>query len=189
MGLLPDVEIMRLWSECGMIQPFVAGQVRERGGKPCTSFGLSSYGYDVRIANRFKVFTDLYSTIVDPHDFDSSSVVEIEGPECLIPPHSFVLGVTVERFRMPPDVVGFTACKSTLIRCGILVPFTVLEPGWEGYLTLEISNTTPLPARIYAGEGIAQVTFWRGDGPCAVSYAARDGKYQGQGALPVEAKV
>lgn len=144
------------------------------------SYGTSSYGYDVRCAPEFKIFTNINSTIVDPKHFDEKCFVDVEGPECIIPPNSFALARTVEYFRIPRDVLVVCLGKSTYARCGIIVNVTPLEPEWEGHVTLEFSNTTPLPARIYAGEGVAQMLFFRGSEPCETSYKDRKGKYQGQ---------
>ena len=175
MALLPDREIARR-ARAGMIRPFVARQVR-RG---VISYGLSSYGYDLRIADRFKVFTNVHGVVVDPKAFDPRSFVDVKGKVCIVPPNSFALGHTVEYLKIPRDVLTLCVGKSTYARCGIIVNVTPFEPGWEGHATLEISNTTPLPAKIYAGEGIAQVVFFRADEPCRVSYADRRGKYQSQ---------
>ncbi|MGB9683236.1 MAG: dCTP deaminase, partial [bacterium] len=144
------------------------------------SYGISSYGYDVRVDNKFKIFTNINSTIVDPKNFDSKSFVDIESDVCIIPPNSFVLAKSVEYFRIPRNVIVICIGKSTYARCGIIVNVTPLEPMWEGYITLEISNTTPLPAKIYAYEGIAQLLFFEADEPCEVSYAERNGKYNKQ---------
>jgi dCTP deaminase len=160
----------------GMIEPFEAGQVR--GGS--ISYGLSSYGYDIRVAPEFKVFTNVHNLIVDPKNFDDRSFVDIDADECIIPPNSFALARTVEYFRIPRDVLVVCLGKSTYARCGIIVNVTPLEPTWEGYLTLEISNTTPLPAKIYANEGIAQLLFFEGDEEPAIAYADRKGKYMHQ---------
>lgn len=160
----------------GMIIPFEKAQVREG----VISYGLSSYGYDVRIADEFKIFTNVYSSIVDPKNFDPKSMVDFKGDVCIIPPNSFVLGRTVERICVPEDVLCICLGKSTYARCGLVVNTTPFEPGWEGYVTLEISNTTPLPAKIYANEGIAQVLFFQSDERCEVSYADKKGKYQNQ---------
>ena len=159
-----------------MIEPFEDGQVR-RGS---ISYGLSSYGYDIRVAPEFKVFTNVHNLVVDPKAFDERSFVDVKAESCIIPPNSFALARTVERFRIPRQVLVLCVGKSTYARCGIIVNVTPLEPTWEGYLTLEISNTTPLPARIYGGEGIAQLVFLEGDEPPLVAYADRQGKYQGQ---------
>jgi len=159
-----------------MIEPFEPNLVR---GK-VISFGLSSYGYDIRVADDFKLFTDIYSAIVDPKNFDERSFVDIKGEYCVIPPNSFCLARTIEYFRIPRGVLGICLGKSTYARCGIVVNITPLEPEWEGHLTIEISNTTPLPAKIYAYEGIAQVIFFEADEICKVSYRDRKGKYQAQ---------
>jgi dCTP deaminase len=160
----------------GMIKPFEDRQVRTG----TISFGLSSYGYDIRIADEFKIFTNINNTIVDPKAFDPRSFVDFKGSVCIIPPNSFALGRSVEYFKIPRNVLTLTVGKSTYARCGIITNVTPFEPEWEGFVTLEISNTTPLPAKIYANEGIAQVLFFESDEPCAVSYADRQGKYQGQ---------
>jgi dCTP deaminase len=162
--------------EHGMIEPFQEDQVR----KGVISYGVSSYGYDIRVADEFKIFTNVYSTVVDPKNFDPQSMVDFKGDVCVIPPNSFVLARSVETVRMPREVTGVVLCKSTYIRAGVLIPTTVLEAGWEGVITLEIGNVTPLPAKIYANEGIAQVLFFVGDETCEVSYADRKGKYQHQ---------
>jgi dCTP deaminase len=176
MGLKADNWIRRMALETGMIEPFVDGQVREG----VISYGLSSYGYDIRVADQFKIFTNVASRIVDPKHFDPKAYVDFEGSECVIPPNSFVLARSVEMIRMPRNVTGIVLCKSTYIRAGVLIPTTVLEAGWEGVITLEIGNVTPLPAKIYANEGIAQVLFFEGDELCDISYADRQGKYQHQ---------
>ncbi len=176
MGLRADNWIREQVKANGMIEPFVEDQVRQ----DVISYGLSSYGYDIRVGNRFKVFTNVYTKIVDPKNFDVDSYVDVEGDECIIPPNSFVLAESLETIRMPRDVTALVLCKSTYIRAGVLIPTTVLEAGWEGTITLEIGNMTPLPARIYANEGIAQILFFTGDEPCDVSYADRRGKYQNQ---------
>jgi dCTP deaminase len=163
-----------------MIHPYVDGQVREVDGQKIISYGTSSYGYDVRCAPEFKVFTNINSTIVDPKAFDPSCFVDVESDVCIIPPNSFALARTVEYFRIPRDILVVCLGKSTYARCGIIVNVTPLEPEWEGHVTLEFSNTTPLPARIYANEGVAQFLFFQGDQPCATSYKDRGGKYQGQ---------
>jgi dCTP deaminase len=159
-----------------MIEPFVEAQVREG----VISYGTSSYGYDIRVADEFKIFTNVYSAIVDPKNFDPRSMVDFQGPVCIIPPNSFALARTVEYFRIPRSVLTLCVGKSTYARCGIIVNVTPFEPEWEGYVTLEISNTTPLPAKIYANEGIAQVLFFEGDEECETSYADKKGKYQKQ---------
>ena len=159
-----------------MIEPFVDDQVREG----VVSFGVSSYGYDIRVADEFKVFTNIYNTVVDPKNFDPKSFVDINADVCIIPPNSFALARTIEYFRIPRDVLTVCLGKSTYARCGIIVNVTPFEPEWEGHVTLEISNTTPLPAKIYANEGIAQVLFFQSDEPCARSYKDKKGKYQAQ---------
>ena len=167
--------------EHGMIEPFEPGQVRASPqGRRLISYGTSSYGYDIRCADEFKVFTNINSTIVDPKQFDSRSFVDFKGDSCLIPPNSFALARTVEYFRIPRDILTICLGKSTYARCGIIVNVTPLEPEWEGHVTLEFSNTTPLPARIYANEGVAQVLFLASDVPCETSYKDREGKYMGQ---------
>lgn len=160
----------------GMIEPFSENQVREG----VISFGVSSYGYDMRISGEFKIFTNINSTIVDPKSFDPRSFVDYKGDVCIIPPNSFALGRSVEYFRIPRDVLVICLGKSTYARCGIVVNVTPLEPEWEGHVTIEISNTTPLPARIYANEGIAQLLFIQGSDLCETSYADKSGKYQAQ---------
>ena len=165
----------------GMIEPFEAGQVRAReDGQRLISYGVSSYGYDVRCANEFKIFTNINSAIVDPKNFAPDSFVDFEGEVCIIPPNSFALARTVEYFRIPRDVLTMCLGKSTYARCGIIVNVTPLEPEWEGHVTLEFSNTTQLPAKIYANEGVAQMLFLQSDEVCQTSYADRAGKYQGQ---------
>jgi dCTP deaminase len=159
--------------EHGMIEPFVEGQVREG----VISFGVSSYGYDIRVADEFKVFTNINSTVIDPKAFDPRSFVDITSDVCIVPPNSFALARTVEYFRIPRNVLTVCVGKSTYARCGIIVNVTPFEPEWEGTATLEISNTTPLPAKIYANEGIAQVLFFESDEPCEVSYGDKQGKY------------
>jgi dCTP deaminase len=160
----------------GMIEPFSENQVREG----VISYGVSSYGYDMRIADEFKIFTNINNTIVDPKNFDPRSFVDYKGDTCIIPPNSFALGYSVEYFRIPRDVLVICLGKSTYARCGIVVNVTPLEPEWEGHVTIEISNTTPLPAKIYANEGIAQLLFLAGEDVCEVSYADKAGKYQAQ---------
>lgn len=164
-----------------MISPFEAGQVRvSETGERLISYGTSSYGYDVRCAREFKVFTNVHSAIVDPKHFDDKSFIDIVGDECIIPPNSFALARTIEYFKIPRDVLTICLGKSTYARCGIIVNVTPLEPEWEGHVTLEFSNTTNLPARIYAGEGVAQMLFFQSDEVCQTSYKDRGGKYQGQ---------
>jgi dCTP deaminase len=176
MPILPDSWIRRMAVEQGMIEPFVETQRREG----TISFGLSSYGYDARVADEFKIFTNVDNAIVDPKDFRADSFVDRKCEVCIIPPNSFALAHTVEYFRIPRDVLVICLGKSTYARCGIIVNVTPLEPEWEGQVTIEISNTTPLPARIYANEGICQFLFLRGETPPEVSYADRKGKYMGQ---------
>ncbi len=167
-------------AEHSMIEPFESSQVRSGGGGRVISYGTSSYGYDVRCADEFKIFTNINSAIVDPKRFDDSSFVDLQADVCIIPPNSFALARTVEFFRIPRQVLTICLGKSTYARCGIIVNVTPLEPEWEGHVTLEFSNTTPLPARIYANEGVAQMLFFESDEICATSYADRSGKYQGQ---------
>lgn len=176
MGLKPDRWIRKMAEEHGMIEPFEAGQVR----KGVISYGVSSYGYDIRVADEFKIFTNVFSSIVDPKNFDEQSMVDYQGDICVIPPNSFALARTIEYFRIPRGVLTVCVGKSTYARCGIIVNVTPFEPEWEGFVTLEISNTTPLPARIYSNEGIAQVLFFEADEECEVSYADKKGKYQYQ---------
>ena len=168
-------------AEHKMIEPFSEAQVRKAdNGTRLISYGLSSYGYDMRCADEFLIFTNLNSTIVDPKNFDEKSFSRVKGDHCIIPPNSFALTRSVEYFRIPRDIMTVCLGKSTYARCGIIVNVTPFEPEWEGYVTLELSNTTPLPAKIYANEGIAQVLFFQSDEPCRVSYKDRDGKYQRQ---------
>jgi dCTP deaminase len=171
-----DRWIRQMALEKSMIKPFEDRQVR----KGTISYGLSSYGYDIRIADEFKIFTNINTTIVDPKGFDPRSFVDYQGDVAIVPPNSFALGRSVEYFKIPRNVLTICVGKSTYARCGIITNVTPFEPEWEGYVTLEISNTTPLPARIYANEGIAQVLFFESDEDCLVSYADRQGKYQGQ---------
>jgi dCTP deaminase len=173
---MSDKWIRKMAKDYGMIEPFEENLVR----KGVISYGLSSYGYDLRIADEFKIFTNVSSTIVDPKNFDERSFVSVKGDYCIIPPNSFALGRSIEYFRIPRDVIGICLGKSTYARCGIIVNVTPLEPCWEGYLTVEISNTTPLPAKIYAGEGIAQIIFIKGNEECEISYKDRKGKYMYQ---------
>lgn len=176
MGLKPDHWIKKMADEHGMIDPFVDAQVRDGA----ISYGVSSYGYDLRVADDFKIFTNVHSAIVDPKDFASDSFVDFKGDVCIIPPNSFALARSVEYFRIPRNVLTICLGKSTYARCGLIVNVTPFEPEWEGYVTLEISNTTPLPAKVYANEGLAQVLFFEADEPCEQSYADKKGKYQGQ---------
>ena len=174
-----DRWIRKMALEHGMIEPFEDRQVREG----VISYGLSSYGYDIRVADEFKVFTNINSTVVDPKNFDARSFVDIKADVCIIPPNSFALAKTVEYFRIPRDVLTVCVGKSTYARCGLIVNVTPFEPEWEGFVTLEISNTTPLPAKVYANEGISQVLFFQSDEVCEVSYADKKGKYQKQQGL------
>jgi dCTP deaminase len=176
MGLKSDRWIAKMAREHRMIEPFVESQVRQG----VISYGVSSYGYDIRVADEFKIFTNVHSAIVDPKSFDMRSMVDFRGDVCTIPPNSFVLARTVEYFRIPRRVLTLCVGKSSYARCGIIVNVTPFEPEWEGFVTLEVSNTTPLPARIYANEGIAQVIFFEADEECRVSYADKKGKYQAQ---------
>jgi dCTP deaminase len=176
MGLQPDHWIRKMAREHRMIEPYADHQVRNG----VISFGVSSYGYDIRVADEFKIFTNVFSAIVDPKHFDPKSMVDFRGDVCVIPPNSFALARTVEYFRIPRNVLTVCLGKSTYARCGIIVNVTPFEPEWEGYVTLEISNTTPLPAKIYANEGIAQVLFFVADEECEISYADKKGKYQKQ---------
>lgn len=166
--------------ERGMIDPYVPHQIASVKEKRIVSYGTSSYGYDVRCSTEFKIFTNINAAVVDPKAFDDSSFIEFEGDVCIIPPNSFVLARTIEYFRIPRNVLTICVGKSTYARCGIIVNVTPFEPEWEGYVTLEFSNTTPLPAKIYANEGVAQVIFFEGEEECEISYKDRKGKYQGQ---------
>ena len=185
MSVLSDKWIKKMVSKNKMISPFKSKQVRRNK----ISFGLSSYGYDARVSSEFKIFTNVNSEIVDPKNFKSSNFVSKKTSECIIPPNSFVLARTVEKFKIPNDVLVICLGKSTYARCGIIVNVTPLEPGWEGYVTLEFSNTTPLPAKIYANEGVAQFIFLKGNEKPEVTYADRKGKYMGQGPEPTLPKV
>jgi dCTP deaminase len=176
MAIKSDKWITRMALEHRMIEPFVGRQARAG----VISYGVSSYGYDIRVADEFKVFTNVYNTIVDPKNFDPKSFVDIKGDHCIVPPNSFALARTIEYFRIPRDVLTICLGKSTYARCGIIVNVTPFEPEWEGHVTIEISNTTPLPAKIYSNEGIAQVLFFQGDEPPEVSYKDKKGKYQAQ---------
>ena len=180
MPIKADSWIRHMAEKHGLIDPFEPGQVREANGERIISYGTSSYGYDLRCAPEFKVFTNVYSAVVDPKNFDPTSFVDIHSEVCIIPPNSFALARTVEYFRIPRNILTICLGKSTYARCGIIVNVTPLEPEWEGHVTLEFSNTTPLPAKIYANEGVAQVLFLESDQPCEVSYRDRGGKYQGQ---------
>jgi dCTP deaminase len=179
MGLKPDHWIKKMALERRMIEPFIDSQVRNG----VISYGVSSYGYDIRVADEFKIFTNVHSAVVDPKHFDPKSMVDFKGEICVIPPNSFALARTIEYFRIPRSVLTVCLGKSTYARCGIIVNVTPFEPEWEGYVTLEISNTTPLPARIYSNEGIAQVLFFEADEECLISYADKKGKYQKQQAI------
>ena len=179
MTIRSDRWIRRMAEEHGMIEPFEGRQVREGA----ISYGLSSFGYDIRVGEEYKVFTDVYSVVVDPKAFDPRSFVDMRGDCCIIPPHSFALAATMEYFRIPSDVLVVCVGKSTYARCGIIVNVTPLEPEWRGRVTIEISNTTPLPAKIYANEGIAQIVFLRAEGVCKTSYGDKAGKYQDQKGL------
>ncbi|MBV1915304.1 MAG: dCTP deaminase [Pseudomonadales bacterium] len=181
MSIKSDRWIQRMSEQQGMIEPYVKEQVKvDASGEKLISYGTSSYGYDVRCAAEFKVFTNIHSAIVDPKDFDEKSLVTIEDDVCIIPPNSFALARTVEYFRIPKNVLTICLGKSTYARCGIIVNVTPLEPEWEGHVTLEFSNTTTLPAKIYANEGVAQMLFFESDEQCETTYKQRGGKYQGQ---------
>jgi dCTP deaminase len=176
MSIKSDTWIRRMAREHKIIEPFVDEQMRDG----VISYGVSSYGYDIRVADEFKVFTNVYNTVVDPKNFEPKSFVDIKADVCIIPPNSFALARTIEYFRIPRDILTICLGKSTYARCGIIVNFTPFEPEWEGHVTIEISNTTPLPAKIYSNEGIAQVLFFQSDEVCAVSYKDKKGKYQAQ---------
>ncbi|MCH8078823.1 MAG: dCTP deaminase [Proteobacteria bacterium] len=180
MSVKSDTWIRRMAENEGMIEPFESGQIKENGSGRIVSYGTSSYGYDVRCAAEFRIFTNINSVIVDPKDFDSGSFVNVDSDVCIIPPNSFALARTVEYFRIPRNILTICLGKSTYARCGIIVNVTPLEPEWEGHVTLEFSNTTPLPAKIYANEGVAQMIFFESDEVCEISYKDRQGKYQGQ---------
>ncbi len=180
MSIKADSWIRRMASEHGMIEPFESGQVSQIQNERVISYGTSSYGYDIRCSNEFKIFTNIHTAIVDPKAFSDDSFVDFTGNVCVIPPNSFALARTVEYFRIPRSVLTVCLGKSTYARCGIIVNVTPFEPEWEGYATLEFSNTTPLPAKIYANEGVAQVIFFETDSECETSYKERGGKYQGQ---------
>jgi dCTP deaminase len=184
MSIKSDKWIRRMAREHGMIEPFVDKQVR----KGAISYGTSSYGYDLRVSDQFKVFTDVFGAVVDPKNFDPKSFVDVKTDVCMVPPHSFALARSVEYFRIPRNVLTVCLGKSTYARCGIIVNVTPFEPEWEGHVTLEISNTTPLPCRIYANEGLAQVLFFESDSPCETSYKDRKGKYQGQRGITLPRK-
>lgn len=180
MTVKSDRWIRKMVLEQGMIEPYAERQVRETSGVRVISYGTSSYGYDIRCADEFKIFTNINSAVVDPKNFDEASFVDIKSNVCIIPPNSFALARTVEYFRIPRNVLTICLGKSTYARCGIIVNVTPLEPEWEGHVTLEFSNTTPLPAKIYANEGVAQVIFFESDEVCETSYRDRMGKYMGQ---------
>ena len=179
MSIKPDHWIRKMALEYKMIEPFTSNQVRNG----VISYGVSSYGYDIRVADEFKIFTNVFSATVDPKHFDPRSMVDFQGEICIIPPNSFALARTVEYFRIPRNILTICVGKSTYARCGIIVNVTPFEPEWEGFVTLEISNTTPLPAKIYANEGIAQVLFFESDDECEISYADKKGKYQKQASI------
>jgi dCTP deaminase len=180
MGLLSDRDIRKLVKSYGMIEPYEDSLVKHSEDRKLVSYGLSSYGYDLRVADEFKVFTNVYNSLVDPKNFREDSFVDIKGPFCIVPPNSFALARSVEYFRIPRHIMTICIGKSTYARCGIIVNVTPFEPEWEGHVTLEISNTTPLPAKIYSNEGLAQVLFFETKNICETSYADRKGKYQGQ---------
>ncbi len=180
MSIRPDTWIARMAKKHGMIEPFVEEQVRSIDGRPVISYGTSSFGYDIRVSNQFRIFTNVYGSVIDPKNFDPKGLVEVKGDVCVIPPNSFALALSIEWFRIPNNVLAICVGKSTYARCGIIVNVTPFEPGWEGKAVLEISNTTPLPAKVYAGEGLAQVLFFESDTLCTTSYADRKGKYQNQ---------
>lgn len=180
MSIKSDRWIKKMAMHCRMISPFVSGQIKECKRQKLVSYGISSYGYDVRCSDEFKIFTNVNSTIIDPKNFDEDSFVTVNTDACIIPPNSFVLARTLERFKIPRNILVVCVGKSTYARCGIIVNVTPLEPEWEGYITMELSNTTPLPAMIYANEGIAQLLFFESDEECESSYKDKKGKYQGQ---------
>jgi dCTP deaminase len=180
MSIKADHWIRRMAEEEGLIDPFEPNQICESEKGRVISYGTSSYGYDVRCSDEFKIFTNIHSAVVDPKNFDGQSFVDLKADVCIIPPNSFALARTVEYFKIPRDVLTLCLGKSTYARCGIIVNVTPLEPEWEGHVTLEFSNTTPLPAKIYANEGVAQLLFLGADEPCSTSYKDRGGKYQGQ---------
>jgi len=184
MSILSDTQIRDLAGK-GMIEPFESGQVKEVDGRKVVSYGTSSYGYDLRVSDEFKVFTNVNNSIVDPKHFCEDSFVDMKTEVCIVPPNSFALARSVEYFRIPREVLTICLGKSTYARCGIIVNVTPFEPEWEGHVTLEISNTTPLPAKVYAQEGLAQVLFFKGDQVCETSYRDRGGKYQGQRGITI----
>lgn len=186
MSICPDHWIREMALHHGMIEPFEERQVKERvPGVRAISYGLSSYGYDLRVSDEFKVFTNIFNTVVDPKNFDERSFVDLQAEVCIVPPNSFALARSVEYFRIPREILTICVGKSTYARCGIIVNVTPFEPEWEGHVTLEISNTTPLPAKIYAGEGLAQVVFFKAETPCETSYADRSGKYMRQTGITI----
>lgn len=189
MSIKSDKWIKKMSLEERMVEPFSPGLVRKVNDQKIISYGLSSYGYDIRLADEFKVFTNVNSALVDPKNFDENAFVHKKGPTCIIPPNSFLLGYSVEKIRTPNDVLIVCIGKSSYARCGLIVNTTPMEPGWEGHITLEISNTTPLPARVYANEGVAQLLFFQGDERCETTYADRNGKYQNQAAEVVLPKL
>lgn len=180
MTIKSDKWIRNMALSYGMIEPFEPDQIRQKDNQRIVSYGTSSYGYDIRCSDEFKLFTNINSTIVDPKNFDSNSFIDVKSDVCIIPPNSFALARTVEYFRIPRNILTICLGKSTYARCGIIVNVTPFEPEWEGFVTLEFSNTTPLPAKIYANEGVAQVIFFESDEVCETSYKDRGGKYQGQ---------
>ena len=179
MGMCSDKWIIKKSLEEGMIDPFEQKQIRYVNESPVISYGVSSYGYDLRVSHKFRIFTNIYGSVVDPKSFDQKGLVEIENDVCIIPPNSFALALSIETFRIPKNVMTICVGKSTYARCGIIVNVTPFEPGWNGKVVLEISNTTPLPAKVYANEGLAQVIFFEND-HCETTYADRNGKYQNQ---------
>ena len=185
MGLLSDQDIREMVLKHQMIEPYEDKLVKHIEGKKLVSYGLSSYGYDLRVSDEFKVFTNVYNTIIDPKNFSEESFVDIKGPFCIVPPNSFALARSIEYFKIPRNILTMCIGKSTYARCGIIVNVTPFEPEWEGHVTLEISNTTPLPAKIYSNEGIAQVIFLEGKNVCQTSYADRQGKYMKQRGIVV----
>lgn len=185
MSIRSDKWIAYMAKEHGMIEPFEADQVKQVGNKKVVSYGLSSYGYDLRVADEFKVFSNAYNSLIDPKKFDEKSFVDIKSDVCIIPPNSFALARSVEYFRIPRNILTICLGKSTYARCGIIVNVTPFEPEWEGFVTLEISNTTPLPTKIYANEGLAQVIFFQAEETCSISYADRKGKYMKQHGIVV----
>ena len=185
MSLKEDRWIREMAQKNKMIEPFEEKQVSQSSSSKLISYGLSSYGYDLRVSNEFKVFTNIYGSIVDPKNFDPCAFIDIVADVCIIPPNSFALARSIEYFRIPRNVLTICIGKSTYARCGIIVNVTPFEPSWEGYVTLEISNTTPLPAKIYANEGLAQVLFFEASNPCETSYAERNGKYMMQTGITI----